>query len=354
MKNALIRVDGSVKIGLGHLMRCLGLARGLEKAGINSVFVSKSPEPFITGLIQRQGFQSQLLASECNLKQDGDLMLHLAEQYDAGIIATDLCNEEVLADMEAYLVYLKNLKQHIPCLITIDDLSVADFASDIVINPNYGAENSGYPRSNHTRYLLGPAYFIFRQEFIEAALLERTIRREARNILVSMGGSDLLNLTFKVVTALSKISGVEGLSLRIMPGLDSSPERMKVLKEALRNFKGTFKFCSTDSNIADLMLWADLAITGGGLTKYETAVTGIPSIIVPQVRHQAELSSLFAREGSALYLGYCGEINEEKLAESVKYLLKDYNKRVEMSIRGRKLVDGKGVERIISEILSGL
>ena len=98
------------------------------------------------------------------------------------------------------------------------------------------------------------------------------------------------------------------------------------------------------------MLWSDLAITGGGLTKYETAVTGTPSVIISQVAHQAELAKEFEREGTALHLGLGSKVGEEDIAQAVERLLRDDALRAEMSKRGKRLVDGKGIERIISEI----
>jgi len=93
-----------------------------------------------------------------------------------------------------------------------------------------------------------------------------------------------------------------------------------------------------------------LAITGGGLTKYETAVTGTPSIAISHFDEEAKRTEEFARGGSILHLGLISEIRQEDVAEATNRLLEDYALRAEMSKRGRNLVDGKGIERIISEI----
>lgn len=39
--NVFLRADSSLSIGSGHIIRCLNLARGLEKAGARCCFISK-------------------------------------------------------------------------------------------------------------------------------------------------------------------------------------------------------------------------------------------------------------------------------------------------------------------------
>lgn len=354
MKKALVRADGSVEIGMGHIVRCIGLAQELEKAGFESFFVVKSFEPSITELIKSYGFKVELIPKDYSLQQDKNALISFIKQHRAELVVTDLSTDDILNRRDEYLAYLCDIKKHDSLLLTIDDLNVMNFPSDIVLNPNYGARELPHRLNKHTRYLLGPDYFIFRQEFIEAARAGRTIKTEAINILVSMGGGDLQSLTYKVLKALSALSETEELTYRILPGVDASPYRQCILTEALRNFKGSYEFHSSKNSVAASMLWADLAITGGGLTKYETAVTGTPSIIIPQIKHQEELAKLFAQEGSALFLGPSDGVAEETITPAVERLLRDESLRAEMSSRGKKLVDGKGVERVTVEIKKSL
>lgn len=353
MSRALVRADGSAKLGLGHMMRCIGLAESLRKAGIQSVFVTRNTEPAIADIISCHKFEVQPVPLSYSLEQDKNLLIQLIEKNNVELIITDLSTDGFLKAPDILLAYLRNVKKYTKVMLTIDDLNVMNFPSDIVLNPNYGAKASTYPGNNHTVYLLGPAYFIFRQEFIDAAMVSRKINEKATNILVSMGGSDLLDLTSKVLRSLKNIRGAQDLKLQIAPGIDISQGRKQLLDEAVDNFAGTYEFCNAESDMAALMLWADVAITGGGLTKYETAVTGTPSIIIPQIKHQAELSRLFAREGSAIYLGPGQEVSEADISLALEKLLHDSTVRAEMSKKGKKLVDGRGVERIIARI-SGL
>ncbi len=348
--NILIRADGSVHLGLGHIMRCLAFAQGLEKIGAKSIFVIRDYEQKVAEVIRRHRYEIELIPQSCSFKEDRRLTLQLTNQHNAKLIVTDLGNSDTLANPDEYGEYLQGLKDTGKFLITIDDLNEMAFPSDIVINPNYGAENKNYGFGGSTKFLLGPAYFIFRQEFIEAAKVDREIKKDATNILITVSGSDPLNLTEKVVRALTKSGKTLNLNLRIVLGIDYTESKKRELNETLKNYRGNYELIQGSDYLAELMLRSDLAITGGGLTKYETAITGTPSIIIPQVAYLAELAKEFERKGTTLNLGLGDNVEEEDIAEAVERLLQDDALRAEMSRMGRKLVDGKGIERIISEI----
>lgn len=350
MRTALLRADGSKHLGLGHIMRGIALAQGFEEIGIKPIFVIRDYDSLVAQQVNKHGYTVETFPKDWGFTEDLALMRRLIGHYHPRMVVTDLCNVDTLRKLDDYLVYLKGLKHTGVFLVTIDDLNVIPFPSDIVINPNYGAEELLYGHSGSTRYLLGPKYFIFRDEFIQAAKVERKIRKEAHNILVTMGGSDQLELTKRVIQALTQLDAYPPLDLRVIIGIDDADIRKEKLLALLEDLRGSYKLLSRTDSMAELMLWADLAITGGGLTKYEAAVTGTPSIILSQVDHQHTLMVKFSKAGTAQYLGPGGEITKEGIAERVHSLLKDYSLRLEMSRRGKTLVDDRGVERILAAI----
>jgi spore coat polysaccharide biosynthesis predicted glycosyltransferase SpsG len=318
-------------------MRCLALAGGLQEKGAESVFVIRDYEPEVAELVWRYHCSVDTIPHSCGFQQDLLLTSGFAHQYKAQLIITDLSNVDTLTKLGEYREYLHGLKNTGKFLLTIDDLNEMHFPSDILVNPNYGAEKMEYTAGKNTKFLLGPAYFIFREEFIRAAGVSRVINKYARNILVTMGGTDLLGLTSKVARALTRPGTGTDLNLKIVLGFDYSESGKKELQAILDDFR----FCEMiqgSDNMAELMLWADLAITAGGLTKYETAVTGTPSIIISQVAHQADLALEFAREGTALNMGIGAQVTEQDIAEAVSRLLRDDALRAKMSANGKKLV----------------
>ena len=349
MKSALFRVDGSHHLGLGHIMRCLAFAQGLGKVGLESIFIVKDYEQRVTQLIQHHGYDVETIPRDSSFTEDASLTSEFASRYGVSLIVTDLSHDENIANLEEYNRYFQALKAAHKFMITIDDFTKTDFPHDIQIIPYCGAENMSHESRENSKLLLGPDYVIFRQEFIEVAKVHREIRKDAQNILVTMGGSDLLNLTIKVAKALTRLN-VTSLKLQIIIGPGFETLVKSQVEKVLEGYRGNYELLMGSDNMADLMLWADLAITGGGLTKYETAVTGTPTIIISQIVREAERNREFEKEGTALHLGLGSEVEEQDIVEAVEKLLGDYALRVEMAERGRNLVDGKGIERIISEI----
>lgn len=351
----LLRVDGSHHLGVGHIMRCIALAQGFNLKGLRPIFIIRNHNQEIIRLIQRNNYDAEIIPRASNFIEDASLTLGFAHRYGANAIIIDLVNSDTVKNPSAYKGYLEALKSNDKFLITIDGFdegyssTETPASSDISIIPYFGAENKKFNTSANTVYLLGPGYFIFRQEFIKVAKIERSINKKAQNILVTMGGSDPFDLTTKVVKALVKINRPH-LNLRVVigPGFNVSTEQK--LKEILRDFKGIYKLLTTSNVLAKLMLWSDITITSSGLTKYETAVTGTPTIVISFNDFQAKLMDEFKKCGTTLHLGERRDIREDDIVCAVKSLLDDYNFRSKMSKNGKKLVDGRGVERIISRI----
>jgi spore coat polysaccharide biosynthesis predicted glycosyltransferase SpsG len=126
------------------------------------------------------------------------------------------------------------------------------------------------------------------------------------------------------------------------------------VEDLMRRFEGKYMYLDHTTNMAEAMLWADLAITGDGLTKYETAVTGTPSIMLSRPESEEFLNEEFEKAGSTVHLGDGSQIGINTLARGIEEILQDFELRTAMSQRGRTLVDGKGLERIISNIPVGV
>ncbi|MBW1728591.1 MAG: hypothetical protein JRJ62_13675, partial [Deltaproteobacteria bacterium] len=168
-----------------------------------------------------------------------------------------------------------------------------------------------------TRLLLGTSYVLLRREFMKFNNWERKIRDTARRFLVTLGGSDPSNTTEKVLHALGLIR-MDGAEVRIVLG-PANPFGKKIEEEAKR-MPFEIQLLSSVKDMSELMAWADIAVSAGGSTCWEMA--------------------------------YMGLIETDDLALKIQSLAEDFPRRAAMSRIGRRIVDGKGADRII-DALSG-
>ena len=310
------------------------LPRGLDRTGLRPVFVIRDVSEDVIRLIKNYGYDIGLINDEV-FGLDVKLTLDYSSRYNAHVIVTDISNADALRDLGAYKRYLQSLKERGIFLITIDGMdedSISDkmlIPSDIIVIPYYGVEAEKY-MFNSNKILSGPDYFFFRQEFIEMFRIEKVIQKDARNILVSMGGSDQFGFTRKVAKALTRI-GRPDLNIKFVIGTGFEDSLKQEIKTVLEGAESNCENLIECDNMAELMRWADLAVISSGLTKYETALMGIPSIIISHDNYHAKTMEDFKRAGSVLHLG-CGQnLHEEDIANAVCMLIDDFVLRCDMS-----------------------
>jgi spore coat polysaccharide biosynthesis predicted glycosyltransferase SpsG len=353
MYKAVFRVDGSYRIGLGHIMRCLIFAKAFAKGNIQPLFIIRDFEPQISSLIRASHFHVQTIPNTFSPEEDAATTTNFLNQNASSFLITDLINTDNVVFRQQYERYC-SIVLRITQSFTIafeDDVSF-DQPFDIKIIPYYGIIQGDLILNKKTKLLLGPEYFIFQEDFIEASRSRREINRKATNILVTMGGCDPFNLTGKVADSINKLKNVSEIHLKVVIGPGFHSRSRKKLQEILEKYVGKYEIVlgANDGIMASLMLWSDLVITAGGLTKYEAAVTGTPCIVLAPFPREVEMSKKFAEAGTCLHLDITNNILNNNLNSMIETVLRNHNLRKEMSIRGKKLVDGKGLERIMSQI----
>ena len=88
-------------------------------------------------------------------------------------------------------------------------------------------------------------------------------------------------------------------------------------------------------DISDQFLWADVAITGGGLIKYESAYMAVPVAAIAQNEGQDRETRVFSRAGLAHDLGLADAVTDADLTASLDRFLGDASLRRAMASRMR-------------------
>jgi spore coat polysaccharide biosynthesis predicted glycosyltransferase SpsG len=344
-RTAILRADGSASIGMGHVMRCLAVAEALAVRRVTPVFVVR--DEGAAALVRATGCQVEELAADAGGEEDARFTAKMAASHGARLIVTDLCHWDALRDVEALRDLHAALDQdHAVVALTGGDLT--DVPATLVVAPYVHV-----PESADARVLAGPKYFVFRHAFVAAARQKHEIAREARRVLVTMGGADPEALTPHVLRALHR-TGDASLVVHVVIGPRFAAHVRREIEAAAAELGDRCTLLPHDADLAGAMLWADLAITADGFTRYETAVTGTPSITLELPSSDGRINEIFAAAGTTHSVPNAAGMDEGVLAALVQSVLRDHEGRREMSSRGRRLLDGRGLERIFAALPAGV
>ena len=97
------------------------------------------------------------------------------------------------------------------------------------------------------------------------------------------------------------------------------------------------------------LAWADLAVCSGGVTSLECAHVGLPMVLLPTAANQKLNVRGFEREGVARVAA-----DVDHVRPLVTELLGRPDQLEQMGRRGRELIDGRGAQRVVALIRSGI
>lgn len=344
-KTIALRVDGSRLIGMGHISSCIALASVLKR--YHHVYFIIREDDIAVKKVRKLGYKVQKIRKNICEKDYIKKLLDILVKKKTDVVLFDLL--EIKTD-----IYNKSSDKGIKCVL-LDILGIYSnkikLKSDILINrtiiPNrFKKYNLNDPT---TKYYLGPDYAILRDEFIKSNKKKRTIKKVIKNILISFGGSDNNNITSRVLKVVNKIPNINVTVI-----LGSVFKWQKELKSILKGGNNNnIRILQDVENMARFMEECDLAICSGGLTAYELACSGTPSLTIVGYKHEAEQASEFEKRGSLVNLGLYTKLDDSTILNSIKELMKDYRLRESMSIQGKQITDGAGAYRIC-RIINGL
>ncbi|MGD8272826.1 MAG: UDP-2,4-diacetamido-2,4,6-trideoxy-beta-L-altropyranose hydrolase [Desulfobacterales bacterium] len=342
LSNLIIRADGNARIGSGHLMRCLTLAQGWRSKGGKVTFITACNNHAFLRRLYQEEFQVVKLREPYPNTGDWRITSKILSDIPDGWVVLDGYHFD-----SKYHCQIQETSHR---LLVIDDSNHLDiYHANILLNPNINAENLHYTHEPYTRPLLGTRYFQLRSEFLKWRNWRRSIPRLARKVLVTLGGGDADNQTLKSIQAIQE-SEVEGLEATVVIGPDNP--NFEELNSAACGSKLPMRLISNAENMSELMAWADLAISAGGSTCCELAFMGMPVLVITIAENQRTVAEGLDQEGAVVNLGWYADITPTHISRKLSVLAKDKDLRAAMSKRGRALVDGRGNERVLKDIMA--
>lgn len=324
--NIFFRVDASVEIGTGHVMRCLTLADGLKGEGMNIFFVCRKTEGHMGQVIQERGYEVLLLDYDpFHMQKDVEIMLWHTLDKEIDVLIIDHYG----IDIE----WEKQIRPFVKKIIVIDDLANRKHDCDVLLDQNFFLNMEhryeGLVPEN-CRLLLGPRYLLLRKEFYE---VERRRRTEVKHVFVFFGGSDPTEETKKALHALKKLQ-LNGVAIDVVVG-NSNPNKTEIEKFCAQI--GANFYCQVN-HMAELMAKADLALGAGGVTMWERCFAGLPSLVTIVANNQKKSAEDAAKAGAIELLGWHEDVTANTYIAGIKKILAFSERLVEMQEKGYEIV----------------
>jgi UDP-2,4-diacetamido-2,4,6-trideoxy-beta-L-altropyranose hydrolase len=236
-------------------------------------------------------------------------------------------------------------------LVVDDDECAQHYVADLIVNQNPCASRDNMYTSHEsgTVLLLGTRYALLRREFIPARPANRAHAPRAKRIVVTLGGGDPDNCTRTILEAVAVIEELTTIAV-VGPNNPRAPE----LEQLAQRGGGRIAVRRNPSDMSQLMAWADLAVSAAGTTCWELAFMGLPMLLVMLAENQRPNATCLDELGVAGNLGWHGELLNDKVRAAVVQILDDPVLRASMSQKGFALVDGRGANRLVSEMRSRL
>ncbi len=359
MSEIVFRVDSSMRIGIGHLMRCLTLADKLRQQGVNSLFICRDLPGQRTDLIAHRGYSLHLLPpakTVCNPDIKLDVWLATSWQQDAQECQQVLFSHTPMALIVDHygldIQWEQALLRALPgCpLLVIDDLANRPHMAHALLDQTLDRQASAYyPHLIPSRCALwlGSTYTLLRTEF-SAPPIRRHIPQDGEpwRILVSLGGTDPENLTLKILRALHSFAGCTAKICVVMG--KTAPHLASIAEWCQRHELQLVIDCD---KMAAQLDWAHVAIGAGGTSASERCARGLPSLLLVMADNQRLVSESLTAHGAAINLGPSVPFPESRLRAELMQLLTSEEIYEHMVACCYQAFDGTGASRVTSALL---
>lgn len=357
--NFVIRVDASLQMGTGHVMRCLTLAEVIKQRGGCVTFISRTHQGHLVERIRSQGFRChELPIPMMNDVISGDLYhsawLGGSQQQDAQMcepILADIRSDWLIVDHYAIDYRWHNtLKPYYDQLMVIDDLADRNLSADLMLNQNYGANELAYDSlvGQACKLLLGLDFALLRREFNHfrpQSLERRSAISTHRKLLINMGGVDEKNITSAVLAIFSDLSLLPNWEVLVVVG-EKYPH-IEMLRSQIEHISlhRSVSLLVGVTNMAEIMTSSDLAIGAAGATTWERCCLGLPTIQLVIAYNQEAVAQKLADDGVVLMAKSINDI--EPIIRRI-----DGEKLHNLSQKSATLCDGFGVDRVVSMLFN--
>jgi spore coat polysaccharide biosynthesis predicted glycosyltransferase SpsG len=326
----MFRVAASPRIGFGHLVRAVHLARA---AGVEPL-VSIRGGGNVEGTARRLG-ATPLAGGAASLIRPGLALLVIDDP-----------------SRTAATPWLRAARRAGVRVASIHDAGIAPLPSDLAIDGSVGARRVPALGLGAAACRLGPAYAVLSPDLTRVAAGRREAPGRPGTVVIGLGGGRH-----------AAAGAVIARQLRSELARRPPARRPRVLLSLGLRVDGALAPARLPSGVTvvapsrfrEALAAASVAIVAGGTTLYEACALGTPAVAVPVVPGQrAPIRRVVRSRLAVATSGPAGAVGSARWArtavDAALGLLADPRRRDAMSRRGRAAVDGRGAERVAAAI----
>jgi spore coat polysaccharide biosynthesis predicted glycosyltransferase SpsG len=334
----LFRVDAAPRLGWEHLSRCLTLAAAIQRRRRPAYFLSQL-EPGSLGLTIKRGGNDWLEAgSPAGSADDLEEVLQEVRRLRPAAVVVD--SPEVKEE------YLNALRGCGALVVSLDSLAHTAFPSRLVVNPLLAPGREAYEFVRGTQLLLGARYALVRPEIRRQRPARAQEPAQPFRALVALGDDDPHNQSGELAKCLLNCPRVERVDVLVRPYhrdlaalqalAEACPERLEIVQEP--------------GEVPFRIARCHFALTAGNAWALELACVGVPQIVIVQAESHWPTAQRLEEEGAATCLGWYANVSAQTIRQAVADLLSDPLERQAMARCGRKLIDGRGPDRLVTAL----
>ena len=356
----VFRVDSSIKIGIGHTMRCLTLADEFKRRGATTLFIVRTLQGNIYKTILKRGHEYVLLSEPDKtdkLISDDDVVhanwLEVPWDIDAKETIKALGGRRpnwlVIDHYAIDCKWHKKLRSSVDDIFVIDDLADRVLDCDLLLDQTYMRNEDSYKNKVPVdcRMLLGSQFSVLKPEFSNIrpeAIKKRKKQKSINRILVAMGGMDPDNVTSKIIEGLALVEWKNLPYIDVV--LNSNAPHLNDINKLARKHPLKITTSTDVDDMEERIIDADLAFGAGGTTSWERCCLGLPTIMTVNADNQKETARQLSIHGAVKTIGNIETVDCYKVKEITETLLNNNNLFKIMSDQSFKVTNGFGVKRV--------
>lgn len=357
----VFRADASTEIGIGHVMRCLTLARRLRERGGEVRFIARMlPDTYRDEILAFGCSVAMLPESERPADTSGGpaharwLGAHWEEDAAQTAAAIEAWGGADVLVIDHYGIdsrWEARLRAHAGLICVIDDLADRAHDCDALLDQNFVADPAARYRDllpASCRTFFGPGHAPLRPEFHAARAHLRQRDGSVQRLFVFYGGADPSNFTGRTLDALAPRLGP---SLEADVAVGAINPHVEALRARCADMPHV-RLHVQPANMAELMAAADLAFGACGTASWERCLLGLPTIAVIFAQNQEAPTQGLVEAGAVESLGHANGVSTEMICTAFDRLAADPARCRAMSSAALALMQADGPA--LDDFLAGL